>query len=125
MGATTQVEESAIGAMKVLVSAQLGVGIAHLSDRFDRLANTIAARVEQDPEYGQRRLCEMTVRDLCLVLAEGPDQQARALMLPEEVHPCLHQGCTGLGERVQCAAPVAVAAEGESGREGEGENAAG
>lgn len=103
MGETSQLEESAIGAVKVLVSAQLGCGIAHLSERFDRLARTIAAHagqdlVEQGLEYGQQRLGEMTVRDLCLVLAEGPDQQAKALLLPEEVHPTCGAGCCAATE---------------------------
>jgi hypothetical protein len=88
------IEEQTVIALKGAVGKQLNVGLAHLSERFDRLACTIAAAAakegEQQIEYGVQRLGEMTVRDLCLVLAEGPDQQARALMLPEEVDPCAH-----------------------------------
>jgi hypothetical protein len=88
-------ELAAVSALKAAISLQLGVGAAHLHSRFDRLVANVASSLAIDAGEVVKRLAALSLREICLLLAEGPTEQTRALLAPEQVHPVAHQGLAG------------------------------
>src|SRR5690348_3376519 len=93
-------QSAAIEKLKVAVSAHLGVGLAVLHTRLERVAANLVQSLQIEAAQAVGELAQMTVRDACLLLAEGPTEQTRALMAPEQVAPHAHQGLGGVGEAV-------------------------
>lgn len=102
---------AALNANKLLVHRHLGVSTAVLHQRIERAAANLAEVLQVEVTKAVEHLGDLSVRELGLLLAEGPAEQTRALLLPEQVHPHAHQGLSGHGEPAEDVQPVSDASE--------------
>lgn len=85
----------AVVALKTAVAKHLCLAVPVLHARLERFAANLAESLAVDALQALNQIAALPVRDVCMLLAEGPSEQARAAMLPLEVHPVEHGGLDG------------------------------